>query len=841
VVDNVIGDSGDALGATFATDDIAGVHYPRTKLVHGADGTNDGDVSTANPLPVELTDSNQTVVADVGAIKTAVELLDNAISGTEMQVDVVAALPAGTNAIGKLAANSGVDIGDVDVTSIAPGVGATNLGKAEDSVHTSGDVGVMALGVRNDDLVPLAADGDYTPLQTDVDGALWIHQKDADIDSNNSTTTPLALDAVFTGTATDILGYSSVSVIIHASHSSATDGMTFQYSPDGTNWDKVFTFTFTGGNGGRVFQLPIHAQYFRIVYTNSGTNQTHFRCQTLLLHVTPQQTTHRLSDSVNPDRSVAVTKSAIVAQAAGSGDFIPVQSTTGGNLKVSIEEADTSATGLAKAIDNAVGATDTGIALLAKHKSDVEHLTTAEGDYDVLTMSDLGALQVAPEQHHILDGMNATTGWTALGNDTLNLATTTKHAIGTNALTFDKVDGAANTVFAGIQKTLSSFDLGNVSPHDIIQTVCYVPDITNVSYIFVRIGTDSSNYNEWRVQDTDLTAATFETLALNAGDVNHAGITGNGWDTSAITYVAVGVAFDAETDTLAGIIFDEVSFHTNQHTSASLNSEVSSSVSSANINVQKVGGSVVDKGAGNASNGSQRIVIATDDINLAAIKTSVEIIDDAVAAEGAALGSGVLLQGDDGTDRKNINVDATTGDVQVDVTNTVTVDLGANNDVTATGSVAHDAADSGNPVKTGAKAKNFDGTAPGTAVAEDDRVDHIADVYGRPFVETAHPNHWDVSVDYAAAQANATVKAAPGAGLKLYITDILLSNGATAGNVTLLDGSGGTVKWECYPAVNGGAAPTLRTPIALTANTLLAITSTTVTTHSLTICGYTAP
>jgi hypothetical protein len=45
----------------------------------------------------------------------------NAISGTEMQVDVVAALPAGSNAIGKLAANTGVDIGDVDVTSISAG------------------------------------------------------------------------------------------------------------------------------------------------------------------------------------------------------------------------------------------------------------------------------------------------------------------------------------------------------------------------------------------------------------------------------------------------------------------------------------------------------------------------------------------------------------------------------------------------------------------------------------------------------------------------------------------------------------------------------------------------
>ena len=40
------------------------------------------------------------------AIKTSVETLDNAISGSEMQVDVVGALPAGTNAIGKLAANS---------------------------------------------------------------------------------------------------------------------------------------------------------------------------------------------------------------------------------------------------------------------------------------------------------------------------------------------------------------------------------------------------------------------------------------------------------------------------------------------------------------------------------------------------------------------------------------------------------------------------------------------------------------------------------------------------------------------------------------------------------------
>jgi len=173
---------------------------------------------------------------------------------------------------------------------------------------------------------------------------------------------------------------------------------------------------------------------------------------------------------------------------------------------------------------------------------------------------------------------------------------------------------------------------------------------------------------------------------------------------------------------------------------------------------------------------------------------------------------------------------------------TVTVDLGANNDVVSAGDIAHDAADSGNPIKTGSKAVLFNSSAPpNAAAAEGDRVNHIADEYGRQYVETTHPNYWDASVDYAVAQTNTTVKAAPGAGLSLYITDIIISNGATAGNITLLDGSGGTVLLEIYPAINGGLTHSFKSPIKLTANTLLAITSTTVTTHSATVAGFIAP
>lgn len=135
--------------------------------------------------------------ADTNAIKTAVEIIDNAISGSEMQVDVVASLPAGSAAIGKLAANSGVDIGDVDVTSIVPGTGATNLGKAEDAAHSSGDVGVMPLAVRNDDIAALGgADGDYAPLQVNAAGALYTNDASGEAGSILVTGTTAVTSAV---------------------------------------------------------------------------------------------------------------------------------------------------------------------------------------------------------------------------------------------------------------------------------------------------------------------------------------------------------------------------------------------------------------------------------------------------------------------------------------------------------------------------------------------------------------------------------------------------------------------------------------------------------------------
>jgi hypothetical protein len=118
--------------------------------------------------------------------------------GTNNDVTLGAALPAGTNNIGDVdvaswngttvVTGAGNATGALRVTlptngtgviasistSVTPGTAAANLGKAEDAAHGSGDVGVMALGVRNDAGAAFGADNDYVPLSIDSAGALRV-------------------------------------------------------------------------------------------------------------------------------------------------------------------------------------------------------------------------------------------------------------------------------------------------------------------------------------------------------------------------------------------------------------------------------------------------------------------------------------------------------------------------------------------------------------------------------------------------------------------------------------------------------------------------------------------
>jgi len=156
----------------FAASNNTANRPPATAQVGGWDGTNLRALSTNASGHLAIQDGGNSITVD-GTVAATQSGTWNIGTVTTL-TGITNALPAGTNAIGKLAANSGVDIGDVDVLSIVPGTAATNLGKAVDSVAGATDTGVMALAVRDDALATLTpVDGDYTQLRVTSQGRLW--------------------------------------------------------------------------------------------------------------------------------------------------------------------------------------------------------------------------------------------------------------------------------------------------------------------------------------------------------------------------------------------------------------------------------------------------------------------------------------------------------------------------------------------------------------------------------------------------------------------------------------------------------------------------------------------
>lgn len=97
---------------------------------------------------------------------TEIQKVSGAISGTEMQVDIVGSLPAGTNTIGKLAANNGVDIGDVTINN-AGGASAINIQDGGNTITVDGTVSVE--GGNSTDVV-ISLDGEVVSTTHTITG-----------------------------------------------------------------------------------------------------------------------------------------------------------------------------------------------------------------------------------------------------------------------------------------------------------------------------------------------------------------------------------------------------------------------------------------------------------------------------------------------------------------------------------------------------------------------------------------------------------------------------------------------------------------------------------------------
>ena len=158
------------------------------------------------------------------------------------------------------------------------------------------------------------------------------------------------------------------------------------------------------------------------------------------------------------------------------------------------------------------------------------------------------------------------------------------------------------------------------------------------------------------------------------------------------------------------------------------------------------------------------------------------------------------------------------------------VTIATDDSVPVIGTVAHDAADSGAPIKVGGRAR----TSDITSVANDDRVDAIFDKSGRQvtFPYCLPENIVNGSILTAMTGTTSTqLLAAPGAGLRNYITQITVSNAhATVGtDLHLQDGNGGTAFYPLPAAAGyGGCSIKFDPPLPQpTTNTALYIVNVT--------------
>lgn len=240
-------------------------------------------------------------------------------------------------------------------------------------------------------LVGAKDDGNYINVGVTDSGGLKVGQ-DAEVDENNSTTTPLSGNADFTGTATDVRGYGGITVSIYADQDSDANGMRFEFSTDATNWDinEGGGFDYEGSTG-RQFQFNVQAQYFRVVFQNGSSSQSVFRLQTLLHKVPPAITTiHRADAALKPDRSATLVKAVLMAQVGGSGDMVPVQASAAGVLKTSGSGGGVTDTAYNE--DAAFGNADAGSFVLAVRRDTADSGVNQDGDYASFNVNSEGKL-----------------------------------------------------------------------------------------------------------------------------------------------------------------------------------------------------------------------------------------------------------------------------------------------------------------------------------------------------------------------------------------------------------------------------------------------------------------
>lgn len=156
----------------------------------------------------------------------------------------------------------------------------------------------------------------------------------------NSTYTPLIANGSFVGTWEDVEDYAMIYTAVRTdapSRDSGNYGFNLEFSMDGSVVDVNEEYFIGSSTIGKIYSSQPSCRYFRVNYINGSVAQGLFRLQTQYKHTYGKPSSHRIDDPINSQNDAELIKAVLTGQKP-NGDYTNVDTTTAGNLKVSIEE-----------------------------------------------------------------------------------------------------------------------------------------------------------------------------------------------------------------------------------------------------------------------------------------------------------------------------------------------------------------------------------------------------------------------------------------------------------------------------------------------------------------------
>lgn len=289
--------------------------------------TVDGTVAISGTVTVDLGVNNDVTLTSgtLTGITNVVHVDDNSGSLTVDQ-------PTGTNLHTVVDSGTITTVSTVSsVSAVIAGTGATNLGKAEDAVHASGDTGVMILGVRKDTATQLAgSDGDYSVPITDASGRLWVNASGAAVPVTDNSGS-LTVDNAGTFAVQADTELPAAAALADATANPTVPGVgAFNMIWNGSTWDRM-TASAAGGSGD-ILTLPDHdAQAVAIVDSNG--DQVNFGTST------QYDIDDVASATATGTMALAVRKDTAASLAGTTGDVTGLQVDSTGHLWVNASSA----------------------------------------------------------------------------------------------------------------------------------------------------------------------------------------------------------------------------------------------------------------------------------------------------------------------------------------------------------------------------------------------------------------------------------------------------------------------------------------------------------------------